>query len=146
MAATAVFDAQARTSDRLDGARSGLAPQLWCVGRRNAQRPSATEDCERAQRLGLGGGGVAGGEFGIPPHCDWCTWRFSDIIFHAPRETPVVVVCCVRCTGNLDSSGRRLSAIFPFSACCARQWTHACLREDVLPNLSSARFSSLFGV
>ena len=31
MAATAVFDAQARTSDRRDGARSGIAPQLWCV-------------------------------------------------------------------------------------------------------------------
>ena len=41
--ATAAFDASARTADRCDGAR-GLAPRLWWVARRNAQRSTGTDD------------------------------------------------------------------------------------------------------
>ena len=44
--ATAAFDAPARTADRRDGARSGLAPQLWCEARRVVPSPTGTEDCE----------------------------------------------------------------------------------------------------
>ena len=33
-------------ADRRDGARSGLAPQLWCEARRVVLSPTGTEDCE----------------------------------------------------------------------------------------------------
>ena len=44
MQPVAKHDAPARTADRRDGARSGLAPQLWCEARRVVLSPTGTED------------------------------------------------------------------------------------------------------